>query len=238
MLTGERQFVEPPGTRSHGSESYHRHPLAMLPCMSSRRGGIITTFAAAVFTTVALSSCANSVDGEAVAERNSADTPGTTTSSTPAPSTPTPTTGGTEPSSKTGGSTIRPVDPAAYASSTPGVYYFLTDDNMLECAILLDTEPSAGCQGEMPPNVPRAPGAGAPDVRVPANSAVVTSTGEGEFVSIGDIKYMDPSRSAVVLPADSALTAGPFTCSVVDAAVTCETAEHGFTVSPDDFDVW
>ncbi|MEE2034543.1 hypothetical protein [Rhodococcus chondri] len=131
------------------------------------------------------------------------------------------------------------VDAADFAGVQPGVYYFLSQSGKFECAVLVHTDAVAGCQGEMPANAPRVPGSGAPDVMIPANVVMVEAAGAAEFVNIGDIAFMDPNRGARTLPYGRALEVGPFTCSIDESSgVTCETGEHGFTVSDRAYDLW
>lgn len=169
--------------------------------------------------------CGTSVSGEATAA-DPVTTTATTTTTVPATTTTT---------------TPAPVaaDPDDYRGSDPSIYYFLSESGKFECAVLMKADPVVGCQGTMPSNAPRVPGSGAPDVTVPANVVLLDSQGAGEFVNIGDIAFMDPTRSARALPYGESLTVGPFTCSVAAATgVTCETGQHGFTVSDSAYELW
>ncbi|MFD6857376.1 hypothetical protein ACFWCF_08550 [Rhodococcus sp. NPDC060090] len=182
------------------------------------------TLAAALVTVTA---CGNTVSGEATAVDPTTSAAQTTSA---APTTTTTTTTTKAPAA---------VDPAEYAGSQPGVYYFLSESGKFECAILTHTDPVAGCQGTMPSSAPRVPGSGAADVTVPANVVIVESSGEGQFSNIGDIAFMDPNRTAQVLPYGEALKVSVFTCTIDESAgVTCESDAHGFTVSADDYELW
>lgn len=195
----------------------------MLPRMN-RRGSTVTSFIALTVAALATATaCSTTVEGDATA----GDTP--TTSAVPTTSTTTTTTPAPPPK----------VDADDYAGDQPGVYYFLSQSGKFECAILLNSAPVAGCQGEMPPNAPRVPGSGAPNVMVPANVVLVDASGPGEFVNIGDIAFMNPSRAAQSLPYGRELTVGSFTCSIDETdGVTCETEQNGFTVSDSAYDLW
>jgi len=195
----------------------------MLPRMN-RRGTTVTSFIALTVAALATATaCSTAVEGDATAgdpvTASAAPTTSATTTTTPA--------------------ALPEVDADDYAGPQPGVYYFLSQSGKFECAILLKSAPVAGCQGDMPPTAPRVPGSGAADVMVPANVVLVEATGPGEFVNIGDIAFIDPTRPAQPLPYGRALTAGPFTCSIDETdGVTCESAENGFTVSDDSYELW
>ncbi|MEE2062309.1 hypothetical protein [Rhodococcus artemisiae] len=188
--------------------------------------GTTASFIALAAALVTVTACGDTVSGEATAA-DPTTTAAQTTSSAPTTTTTTTT------------KAPVPADSADYAGAQPGVYYFLSESGKFECAILTHTDPVAGCQGTMPPSAPRVPGSGAPDVTVPANVVLVEASGEGEFVNIGDIAFMDPTRSAQTLPYGEALVVGPFTCVIDETTgVTCETDSHGFTVTDDDYELW
>lgn len=185
------------------------------------------TTSSLVLTAVALctaAACSSTVDGAATAADTGTATPTTTTATTTTTTT-----------------TTAPVEANSddYRGTDPAVYYFLSESGKFECAILMKSDPIAGCQGTMPASAPRVPGSGAPDVTVPANVVLLGALSAAEFVSIGDIAFMDPTRSAQSLPYGETLTVGPFSCSVdASAGVTCETGQHGFTVSDSDYELW
>ncbi|TCN54962.1 hypothetical protein EV641_104227 [Rhodococcus sp. SMB37] len=190
--------------------------------------GTTASFIALAAALVTVTACGDTVSGEATAADPTA-TAAQTTSAAPTTTTTAATT------------TKAPVqvDPAEYAGSQPGVYYFLSESGKFECAILTHTDPVAGCQGTMPSSAPRVPGSGAADVTVPANVVIVESSGEGQFSNIGDIAFMDPNRTAQVLPYGEALKISVFTCTIDESTgVTCESDAHGFTVSADDYELW
>lgn len=191
------------------------------------RGRTTPSLALTAAALCAAAACSNTVDGAATAADTT--TPGTTTTTTSATTTTTTTT-----------TTARAAaDPEDYRGSDPSMYYFLSESGKFECAVLMKDDPIAGCQGAMPPSAPRVPASGAPDVTVPANVVLLNATSAAEFVNVGDIAFMDPTRSAQALPYGESLTVGPFTCSVdATAGVTCETGQHGFTVSDSDYELW
>ncbi|MGN5239067.1 MULTISPECIES: hypothetical protein [unclassified Rhodococcus (in: high G+C Gram-positive bacteria)] len=188
--------------------------------------GSTASFIALAAALVTVTACSDTVSGEATAADPTTSAAPTTSS---APATTTTTT------------TKAPVqaNAADYAGSQPGVYYFLSESGKFECAILTHTDPVAGCQGTMPSSAPRVPGSGASDVTVPANVVIVESSGEGQFSNIGDIAFMDPNRTAQVLPYGAELKVSVFTCTIDESTgVTCESDAHGFTVSADDYELW
>ncbi|MEU5841940.1 hypothetical protein [Rhodococcus sp. NPDC047139] len=194
--------------------------------MSSRRAPLapfVVATCAALFT----AGCSSTVEGEATAS----EAPATSVSSTAQTTTPSTTTTTTAAPS--------PVDPDDYAANTEGVYYFASAGGEFGCAILVHTEPLAGCQGTMPANAPQVPGNGGPDVLVPANALMLEADGPGEWVSIGDISFMDFGGAPKPLPPGRSLTVDPFTCAVDEkTGITCEAGGHGFTVSDTGGEVW
>lgn len=201
----------------------------MLPRMISRRETLsvtVLTACAALLT----AACSNTVEGEATAAGTSgAPTPSSASTSTSAPVTTTTT---TTPA-------VSPADPDEYAGNTEGVYYFASASGGLGCAILVHTTPLVGCQGDLPPDAPQVPGNGASQALVPANALMLEADGPGEWVSIGDIAFMDLGGAPKTLPYGRTLTVEPFTCAVDETTgITCETDEHGFTVSGTAGEVW
>lgn len=189
--------------------------------------GTTASFIALAATLVTVTACGDTVSGEATAADPTTSAAQTTST---APTTTTTTTTTKAPV---------PADSDDYAGAQPGVYYFLSESGKFECAILTHTDPVAGCQGTMPSSAPRVPGSGAADVTVPANVVIVESSGQGQFSNIGDIAFMDPDRTAQVLPYGEALKVSVFTCTIDESTgVTCESDAHGFTVSADDYRLW
>lgn len=130
-------------------------------------------------------------------------------------------------------------NPDDYRSADQTTYYFVSENSRFECAILMRSDPIVGCQGTMPENAPKVAGSGAPDALVPPNSVVMAVAARPEFVSIGDIMFMDPDRLALTLPYGESLIVGPFTCSAAESAgITCGAGKHGFTVSDSDHEIW
>lgn len=195
--------------------------------MIRRRGSIVVSVAG-ICAVLLTAGCSATVEGEATAADTATPsrTP-TTEATTSAPATTTTTT------------TASPVDPDSFAGDTAGVYYFSSASGKFGCAILVHTDPLAGCQGDMPPDTPLVPGSGAPDVRVPANAVLLGPDTPGEWVNIGSIEFMDLSGAPRPLPYGQKLVVDPFTCTIDETTgVTCETGEHGFTVSDTDYEVW
>lgn len=193
--------------------------------MSCRRGSIVRSIVG-ICVVVLAAGCSATVEGEATAAN-------TTTTGAPAAttSTATPTTTTT--------TTSPPVDPGDYAGATAGVYYFSSANSRFGCAILVHTDPLTGCQGEMPPNTPMVPASGAPDLEQPANAVLLGPDSPGEWVNIGSIEFMDLSGAPRPLPFGRKLVVEPFTCVLDEVTgVTCETDDHGFTISDTDYEVW
>ncbi|SUE17092.1 Uncharacterised protein [Rhodococcus gordoniae] len=196
----------------------------MLPRMISGRARFVS-FVAVAGAALVVVGCSRSIEGEAIASETPTGAPRATATSS-APSTT------TTPAPK-------PADPDDYAATSDGVYYFTSESGRFGCAILVHTSPLAGCQGDMPASAPRVPGSGAPDMLVPANALMLAADGPGEWVGIGEISFMEFGGAPKTLPYGRTLTVDPFTCVVDEkTGVTCETDEHGFTVSDIGGEVW